>query len=243
MARTIRALAVFFLAVLPTAAYAGAASVHFQGGLVSATFDATPAPEALDALRRATGMEVVLPPSAQRQTLTLGVEQAPFEQFLQRVLAALDLGGFALVYAPGGGADRLIVVDKGRGAEAPAPARPQGTTPPVAEARGAARAGRVPVPFLIRKPEGDSIKLGAPGQVIVVESAPFAKTTTSECDGSPGRYPVQTVLVTEAAKTYIASIIVCNAGGLGSGQTLAPQRLPTDAEGASTYARFSATPQ
>ncbi len=36
---------------------------------------------------------------------------------------------------------------------------------------------------------------------------------------------------------------ICNAGGLGSGQTLAPPRLPTDAEGASTYARFSATPQ
>src|SRR3989338_7484704 len=146
-------------------------------------------------------------PSAREKTLTLAVEQVPFEVFLRRMHEALDLGGFALAYGPGGAPDRLFVAEKGRGAGMAAPAAPPAPSPPAGWIRATADAGRVSVPFLMRQPEADSMKLGAPGQVIVVESAPFAKTTTSECHGTPGRYPVQTVLVTEAANTYIAGIV------------------------------------
>ena len=231
--RAIGALLLVLSAVIPAVALAGEARVRVQDGLVSAVFDATAAPEAFEAVRRATGVAVLVPPSAREKTLTLAVEQVPFEVFLRRLHEALDLGGFALEYGPDGAPDRLFVAEKGRGAEMAVPAAPQVPSPPAGWIRATADGGRVSVPFLMRKTEADSMKLGAPGQVIVVESAPFAKTTTSECHGTPGRYPVQTVLVTEAANTYIAGIIVCAPEGLSPGQTLTPARMPTDAVGAS----------
>ncbi|MBI4590540.1 MAG: hypothetical protein HY725_17050 [Candidatus Rokubacteria bacterium] len=112
-------------ALIPAVGVAGQTLVRFEDGLVSAAFQAAPAPQALEAIRQAVGLEVVLPPLAREKTLTLVVERAPLEAFLRRVLEALDLGGFALVYAPEGALDRLYVVDKGRGAEVPAPGPPQ----------------------------------------------------------------------------------------------------------------------
>lgn len=156
----------------------------------------------------------------------------------------MDLGGFALVYAPGGAAERLFVVEKGEGIEAPSPVT--GTTPrrPAPEAALPGRPGRVTVPFLIRKPEAEPMKLGTPGQVLLVESPPAIKTQTSECDGTPGDYPVQTVLVMDAATTYVTSIVVCTPEGLTPGQTLTP--TPTAADPATddlTYSRFGAAPR
>jgi len=132
-------LTVAVLSAAPDSALAGEARVSFHEGLVTATFDTVPAAEALAAIRRATGVEVVVPVSVQGKTLTLTVTQLPFERFLRRVLEALDLGGFALVYEPGGAAGRLIVVDRARGrgpaagektgAPAPGTAATGGTTP------------------------------------------------------------------------------------------------------------------
>src|SRR5262245_53094140 len=86
-----------------------------EDGLISADFDATPLPEALEAIQRATGVEIVVPVAVESRTLTLTVARASFEQFVRRVLDALELGGFALVYEPNGAAQRVIVVDRARG--------------------------------------------------------------------------------------------------------------------------------
>ncbi len=126
-------------------ALAGEARVTMEQGLVSATFDAVPTPQALEAVRRATGVEIVVPGSVQEKTLTLTVERLPFEPFLRRLLEGLDLGGFALVYEPNGAAQRVIVVDRAKGGEAatvPSP-RPASESP---TASSGASAGPVYIP-------------------------------------------------------------------------------------------------
>ena len=54
-----------------------------QEGLVSASFEAVRVPEALEAVRRASGVEIVVPVSVQDKKLTLAVERAGFEQFVR----------------------------------------------------------------------------------------------------------------------------------------------------------------
>ncbi len=102
--------------------------VVVEAGRVSATFRGTPAREALEAVRAATGMEVVLPDTVHETPLTLSVERLPLERFLQRVVEALDLGGFALVYQSIGAAERVIVVERA-GRAAPVPRPPAAETP------------------------------------------------------------------------------------------------------------------
>ena len=136
---------VILLAIGLAPALAGQASVRFHEGLVSATFEATPASEALDTIQRATGVELVVPPLVEGKTLTLTVEQLPFERFLQRVLTALDLRGFALVFGIGGAARQLIIVDRPGGEEARA-----GQNRPLTG--GKARTGDVPAPVWTEKP-------------------------------------------------------------------------------------------
>jgi hypothetical protein len=82
-------------------------------------------------------------------------------------------------------------------------------------------------------------------QVIVVHTAPFARTETTECDGTRADYPVQTALVIDAAATYVTSLVVCAADGLKVGDRLAPPPTPVDApaEAESTYSRYQATPR
>jgi len=123
-------LAGAMLALVPVGAVAGEARIRVQQSLVSATFDAVPATAALDAIRRATGVELMVPPSLHGRTVTLGVQRLPLEAFFQRVAQALNVGGFALVYEPGGKPGRLIVVDR-RGASSPLPARARAGTAPV----------------------------------------------------------------------------------------------------------------
>lgn len=106
-------------------AWAGPARVEARNDLITATFDATPVPEALDAIREATRVEIVVPAATREKTLTLTAVELRFEAFVRRVLHALDLGGFALVYEPNGAASRVIVVDRARGGPSP------GTTGPV----------------------------------------------------------------------------------------------------------------
>lgn len=237
-------LLVLALSLCPALALAGEARVRFQDGLLSAVFDATPGAEAFEAIRRATGVEIVVPESVGRKTLTLSLQPAPFEQFVRTLLQALDLGGFALVYERGGAADRLIVADAARYDQAaPARASSGNAGAPAAEARRPGAPGQLAVPFLLSRKEAGSIKLGAPGQVLLVQSPAYARTRTSDCNGTPGEYPVQPVLIMDPTTTYLTSIIVCTAGGLGAGQTLTPQPRPIDAEGTAPYARFSATPQ
>lgn len=106
------ALLVAMVAAFPATGLAGEARVRVHEGLVSATFEAALASEALAAIGRATGVEVMVPPSVQGRALTLTVESVSVERFLGRVLAALGLAGFALVYEPDGRVGRLLVVDR-----------------------------------------------------------------------------------------------------------------------------------
>jgi micrococcal nuclease len=92
--------------------------VTVRDGLISADFNATPAREALRAIERATGVPMVLPASLERQTLTLQLENCSVEEALRHVLAALHVGGMALVYGPRGRMTRAILVDSARGAGA-----------------------------------------------------------------------------------------------------------------------------
>jgi endonuclease YncB( thermonuclease family) len=96
--------------------------VTVEDGSVSVVFDATPGDEALRAIARVTGVSVTVPPSAAARTLTLALAGRPVEDVFRRVLAALDLGGMALVYGPLGRVVRVIVVEAGRRAS-PAPPR------------------------------------------------------------------------------------------------------------------------
>ncbi|HEV8308086.1 MAG TPA: hypothetical protein VGW35_10505 [Methylomirabilota bacterium] len=128
---TIGTLLIVMALAVSSRGMAGAARVRVEGGLVSASFEAVPAPEALDAIRRATGVELVLPPAIRGKTLTFSAEQLPLEPFLRRVLDALDLGGFALVYEPNGDAGRLIVVGRGARGAASAVTSPAAADPDV----------------------------------------------------------------------------------------------------------------
>jgi len=233
------------LVLMPPSGFAGEARVQLVDGLVSATFEATRAADALEAIRGATGTQVVLLASVQTKTLTLSVKEVPFEPFLKRVLDALDLGGFALVYDPHGTADRLIVVDRARGDEdVTTLGTPEKKSPPAAEAGGRPpERAQLSVPILVPKTHAAFMNLGAPGQVIVVHSTPVARTRTTECDGTSADYPVQTALVIDGTSTYLTSLIVCAAGGLKVGDQLAPPPTPLDAriEADSAYARYQGT--
>ena len=127
------------LAIGSTALGAGA-RVAMQDGVVTAQFEATPVPEALNAVKRATGVEIVLPASVLNKSLTLTVERVPFEQFVRQVLDRLELGGFALVYEATGAAQRVIVVDRARGGPSNL-----GSAAPAAEPSPTTGAGSEPV--------------------------------------------------------------------------------------------------
>lgn len=104
-------------------------------------------------------------------------------------------------------------------------------------------AGAVPgaaVDLLVRKTEADSMKLGSPGQAIVVQDPPTIKATTAACDGKSGVYPVQSVLVVDGSSTYISSVIVCSPEGLSPGDTITPAFVGGDhpTEGDLEYARY-----
>jgi hypothetical protein len=134
MIRLVASASILVVIALASVAAAGDARVEVEQGLVSASFDAVPVREALEAVRRASGVEIVVPASVQDQTLTMTVERQPFEQFVRRLLDGLDLGGFALVYESGGAAQRVIVVDRARGGvaapePAPPPPAPTGSEP------------------------------------------------------------------------------------------------------------------
>jgi hypothetical protein len=113
-------------------AVAADAQVRMEGDAVFAAFDGVPAPQALEAVRRATGVEIVVPPAAvQGKTVTMTADGMPFEQFVRRLLESLDLGGYALVFEPGGTARRIIVVERGHGGPPP-PAAPPAEPPATA---------------------------------------------------------------------------------------------------------------
>jgi hypothetical protein len=98
--------------------------VTAQDGSVSVAFNATRGDEALRAIARASGVSLDVPASAGARTLTLALAGRPLEEVLRRVLAALDLGGMALVYGPLGRVTRVILVETGR-PPGPPTARPR----------------------------------------------------------------------------------------------------------------------
>jgi micrococcal nuclease len=89
--------------------------VTVRDGAVSVDFTATPGDEALQAIARASGVEVEVPAAAAKRTLTLAIASRPLEEVLERVLVSLDLGGMAVVYGPLGRVIRVIVVETGQG--------------------------------------------------------------------------------------------------------------------------------
>lgn len=96
------------------------------------------------------------------------------------------------------------------------------------------------VDILVPKAEADSMKLGSPGQAIIVQGPPAIRTTTTACDGKSGSYPVQSVLVVDPNTTYISGIIVCSPKGLSPGDMITPAFVLGDhpTEGGLEYARY-----
>jgi hypothetical protein len=78
----------------------------------------------------------------------------------------------------------------------------------------------VAVPFVVDAHEARSMKLGAPGQILVVQSPSLGRARTDDCGAAGGEYPVQTVLVTSGTNTYVTSIVVCRTEPLTPGETL-----------------------
>jgi type II secretory pathway component GspD/PulD (secretin) len=141
MRKMLRTLLSILVASLFSLAAAGA-RVDVTDGRIGAAFEDAAVPEALSAIRLATGFEIVVPAVAQSKRLTLTSEPLPPEQFLRRLLQALDLGGFALVYEGDGSARRVIVVDRSSAPPQEAPARSAEPT----EAPAAAETGPVYIP-------------------------------------------------------------------------------------------------
>lgn len=222
------------------ASTAGEPQVSIENGLVSVTFHATVARDAVQAIRRATSVDLLLPPAAAENTVTLRMERTPLERVLQRFVEALDLAGFVLVYASDGMAERTVLVRRGADASPRPPTRTEGQ-PPQARAHG--RRGGPPVPFLMRKTEAESMKLGSGEHRIVVDAAPFARVQTSECNGVSGRYPVQNVLITVGPNTSISSVVVCAPEGLQPGEvrTVTPAQSDPSVAGNADYVMFRAS--
>jgi hypothetical protein len=129
------------LVLAATAGLAGAGEpvgppvrVEVSEGRVSARLEEAPIEAVAEAILAAADVEVVLPASVRGQRVTLTAEGMPLEVFLRRVLATLDVGGYALVQEAGSRTRRLLVVEGGRGGAAP-PAPPGGAGPPAPPAR------------------------------------------------------------------------------------------------------------
>lgn len=149
--RSVTAVAIFVMALLRVSLTLGAgADVRYEQGLVSASFDGVPVPDALVALQTATGLEIVLPPAALGKAVTLAVEEMPLEAFLRRLLAALDLDGYLLVYDSGRGTGRVLVVERGRGGETTSSetGRPEVRAPEAAASPGSPAPGPAYIPPL-----------------------------------------------------------------------------------------------
>jgi hypothetical protein len=222
-------LIVLVVPLLPAVGAAAEARVIFRDALVTAKFEAAALGAAFQAIRSATGVEIVVPPSIQSNSLTLSVHQIPLESFLQRLVGTLNLGGFALVYDRDGGASRIIIADIGR-TEHTAPGAPPPGARPFNAAKRVGEDDRPSVLFLIPPAEADSMNVGTWGQVIAVESAPIAMVKASECGGAGGDYPVQNVMVMDETTTRVTSIIVCAPPGLDPGVRLTATPAQTDAQ-------------
>lgn len=132
-----------FVAAWPGPAV-GQPRIRVTEGLVSAALESVPVGEAVGALRRATGVDVVLPASVEGKTVTLSAEQLPLERFVRRLLEALGLSGYALVYEASGEMRRLIVVESTR----PAPTEPASAPGPTARGPAAPASAARPAPPL-----------------------------------------------------------------------------------------------
>jgi hypothetical protein len=107
----------------------GQPQVQFVDGRITARLVAVPVADAMAAIQRSTGLEVVLPAIAQGKTVTVDAEDLPFERFIRRILDQLDVGGYALVYESGGESRRLLVVESARVTPPSAPATAMAPVP------------------------------------------------------------------------------------------------------------------
>lgn len=104
---------------------AEAGRVSYQDGRLSVAFEETPVEVAFEAIRAATRIEVVFPAAVQGKTLTARVEGLGLEAALRRLLRALGLESFVLVYDGSGVIRRLIALEPGTGRPPPDPAGPR----------------------------------------------------------------------------------------------------------------------
>jgi hypothetical protein len=137
-------LAALGLVAAGPGAAAGQPRIQVTEGLVSATLEGVPVGDAVAALRRVAGVDVVLPASVQGKSVTLSVAQLPLERFVRRLLEALGVGGYALVYEATGEMRRLIVVESSGAAPAAERVTDQGPGSPAPAARPATPLGAPP---------------------------------------------------------------------------------------------------
>lgn len=76
--------------------------VDIKNGEVSVSFKETPVRFALDAFHAQTGFHIVVPPSAQTQTVNLRLDRQPFEPAVRSLISTIGYRNFALVYDPEG---------------------------------------------------------------------------------------------------------------------------------------------
>ena len=99
--------------VLPVSEADAQGWVEYQNGKLSMAFEQAPMDLVVALIREETGMLVVLPPAARGKFLSVRVNALPPEAAVQRILRALGLSNFVLLYDRAGRAERLIVLEPG----------------------------------------------------------------------------------------------------------------------------------
>jgi hypothetical protein len=148
--------------VLPVSEADAQGWVEYQNGKLSMAFEQAPVELVVALIREETGMLVVLPPAARGKFLSERVNALPPEAAVQRILRALGLSNFVLLYDGAGRAERLIVLEPGSDAPgmlgAALPSADPGVSPVLMPEGAAMAAGAVrPLDTVKpRGPEGDS---------------------------------------------------------------------------------------
>lgn len=93
--------------------------VKYRNGKLSMAFDQTPIEVALEAVRAKTGIRVNLPEDTRGKLLSVRVHPLPLEEAMCRLLWALGLDSFALLYDKNGQAQYLIVLKPGSATSEP----------------------------------------------------------------------------------------------------------------------------
>lgn len=84
--------------------------VNVRDGEVSIAFNEIPVSFALDAFHAQTGFHIVVPPSAQSQTLNLRLTRQPIEPAVRSLISTIGFDNFALVYDQEGRPHSAVVL-------------------------------------------------------------------------------------------------------------------------------------